>query len=161
MSGVNSACRRSHDGSDRDAPPITDRFALSIRQPWATLVVFGIKTIEIRKWSTRRTGQIYIHAGQQADRRDQGWRFVPPELREYCALRGGLVGRAVLEGCRKYLSRNHFAREAKLHRNLPEWFEEPAMHGFVLRDAEAIPFERFKGGLYFFKVPASEVALDD
>jgi len=36
---------------------------LSIRQPWATLVVKGIKDIENRTWKTDYRGKILIHAG--------------------------------------------------------------------------------------------------
>ena len=39
-------------------------FAISLLQPWASLVVMGIKTIETRSWSTRHRGQILIHASQ-------------------------------------------------------------------------------------------------
>ena len=35
-------------------------YALSIKQPWAALVVQGLKTIEIRRWPTARRGQILI-----------------------------------------------------------------------------------------------------
>ncbi len=36
--------------------------ALSLLQPWATLVVMGIKKIETRSWSTPYRGRILIHA---------------------------------------------------------------------------------------------------
>jgi activating signal cointegrator 1 len=36
--------------------------ALSLLQPWATLVVMGFKTIETRSWSTHHRGPILIHA---------------------------------------------------------------------------------------------------
>ncbi|WP_206002040.1 ASCH domain-containing protein [Paraburkholderia aromaticivorans] len=37
--------------------------ALSIRQPWAWLIVKGHKDIENRTWSTRFRGRVLIHAG--------------------------------------------------------------------------------------------------
>jgi hypothetical protein len=37
---------------------------LSIRQPWAGLIVAGIKDIENRSWSTSYRGPILIHAGK-------------------------------------------------------------------------------------------------
>ena len=37
--------------------------ALSLRQPWATLVAIGAKQIETRSWSTAYRGTIAIHAG--------------------------------------------------------------------------------------------------
>lgn len=36
--------------------------ALSIKQPWASLIAHGIKDIENRKWKTHFRGRIYIHA---------------------------------------------------------------------------------------------------
>ncbi len=37
---------------------------LSIRQPWAWLIVNGYKDIENRTWSTRFRGKVLIHAGK-------------------------------------------------------------------------------------------------
>lgn len=36
--------------------------ALSIKQPWASLIAHGIKDIENRTWKTKFRGTIYIHA---------------------------------------------------------------------------------------------------
>ena len=35
--------------------------ALSIKQPWASLIAHGIKDIENRTWATKFRGTIYIH----------------------------------------------------------------------------------------------------
>jgi len=37
--------------------------ALTIKQPWAQLIVDGIKDIENRTWKTNFRGRVYIHAG--------------------------------------------------------------------------------------------------
>ena len=37
--------------------------ALSIRQPWAYLIVNGIKDVENRTWHTDFRGRIFVHAG--------------------------------------------------------------------------------------------------
>ncbi len=36
--------------------------ALSIKQPWASLIVEGIKDVENRTWRTNFRGRIYVHA---------------------------------------------------------------------------------------------------
>ena len=36
---------------------------LTVRQPWAWLIVSGHKTIENRTWQTKYRGPLYIHAG--------------------------------------------------------------------------------------------------
>ncbi len=38
--------------------------ALTIRQPWASLIAAGVKTIETRSWSTKYRGPLAIHAGK-------------------------------------------------------------------------------------------------
>lgn len=40
----------------------TMKKALSIKQPWASLIAHGIKDIENRTWKTNFRGRIYIHA---------------------------------------------------------------------------------------------------
>ena len=44
--------------------------ALSIRQPWAWLIVTGNKDVENRTWPTNFRGRNYVHAGKQPD---SGW----------------------------------------------------------------------------------------
>lgn len=40
--------------------------ALSIKQPWASLIAHGIKDIENRTWRTNFRGKIYIHASSKS-----------------------------------------------------------------------------------------------
>jgi hypothetical protein len=40
---------------------------LSIRQPWAALILAGVKTVENRTWTTRWRGRILIHTGKRDD----------------------------------------------------------------------------------------------
>ena len=42
--------------------------ALSIKQPWAWLIVNGFKDIENRTWRTKIRGEFLIHAGIEADK---------------------------------------------------------------------------------------------
>jgi|HubBroStandDraft_1064217.scaffolds.fasta_scaffold388191_1 hypothetical protein len=39
--------------------------ALSLHQPWASLVALGVKTIETRSWSTKYRGPLAIHAAKR------------------------------------------------------------------------------------------------
>lgn len=62
--------------------------ALSIRQPWAELILQGRKTLELRSWTTHYRGRIYIHAAKQINREAcQLYGFDPCRL-----ARGALVG---------------------------------------------------------------------
>lgn len=42
--------------------------AITIHQPWATLIALGEKRFETRGWATKYRGPIAIHAGKQIDR---------------------------------------------------------------------------------------------
>jgi len=36
--------------------------ALSLREPWASFMIHGIKTIENRNWPTKYRGTVLVHA---------------------------------------------------------------------------------------------------
>jgi len=65
--------------------------ALSIRQPWAELILRGVKTIELRKWQTDYRGLLWLHAAKTFDPSAP----LPPNGEE--PFRGGFVGCAELE----------------------------------------------------------------
>ncbi|CAO3405512.1 ASCH domain-containing protein [Azospirillum palustre] len=39
--------------------------ALSVKQPWAELIMMGNKSIEVRSWTTDHRGPLFIHTGQK------------------------------------------------------------------------------------------------
>jgi hypothetical protein len=132
-------------------------YALSIKQPWAALVVAGRKTVEVRKWSTAIRGRVYIHAARVPDDRSEGWAQVPDELKPLSQLGGGLIGVADLTACLLYRTPAGFAADGPKHLNAPGWFEGPRMYGFVFRGAEPVPFTPRKGTVRFFTVDVPAV----
>ena len=44
--------------------------ALTLKQPWATLVAEGIKKYEFRSWKTNYRGKVLIHAGAGIDKQE-------------------------------------------------------------------------------------------
>lgn len=52
----------SHDMTNRH--PDRDMIALGVRQPWAELILRGVKTIEVRTVNTRQRGTIYLYASK-------------------------------------------------------------------------------------------------
>ncbi|WP_020468392.1 ASCH domain-containing protein [Zavarzinella formosa] len=132
--------------------PAIPNYALSIKQPWATLLVSGIKKIEIRLWPTTIRGPVFIHAAKIPDPRPEGWEYLTPELKLISELGGQLMGMAVLEECREYRTASEFTRDQHLHRNDPSWFQPPQMHGFVFRDPISIRPIRVPGNVRFFTV---------
>ena len=69
--------------------------ALTIKQPWAQLIVEGYKKFEFRSWKTKYRGKILIHAGMSLEK-DMVSRFKDYNL-EYTM--GAIVGEATLEDC--------------------------------------------------------------
>jgi hypothetical protein len=135
-------------------PARPPQYALSLKQPWATLLVHGLKTIEVRRWPPGRQGPILIHAAKVSDDRAEAWSHVPPELLEDAVrLVGGIIGSGHLTGYRKYASRAQFEADQKLHLNNPAWFEDRGLYGFVFTKLKPLPFRRFPGWMRFFPVP--------
>lgn len=123
-----------------DLPPI----ALSIRQPWAWLIVNGHKDIENRTWVTGFRGRFLVHAskGMTRDEYLDGLLMASEngiELPLFDDLpRGGIVGAVDLVGLAD--------RET---RPTSPWFVGPV--GFQLAGAVSLPFVPCKGALGFFK----------
>lgn len=117
--------------------------AISIRQPWAWLIVNGYKDIENRTWNTKYRGPVLIHAAQGLTRReyDEACAMVVdrmiqidiPELEDLD--RGGIVGIATITDC--------------VDASSSPWFFGPK--GFTLTDAKPLPFIGMKGKLSFFE----------
>ena len=42
--------------------------ALTIKQPWASLIALGEKQFETRSWATKHRGELAIHAGKSVDK---------------------------------------------------------------------------------------------
>lgn len=69
--------------------------ALTIKQPWASLIINGYKKYEFRTWKTNYRGKIYIHAGLSTDVSNKT-KFENYNL-EY--INGAIVGEAELVDC--------------------------------------------------------------
>jgi hypothetical protein len=128
------------------------RYALSLKQPWATLLVHGLKTIEVRRWPTARRGAILIHAARVPDERPEVWAKVPAQLLPAARLLGGIIGEGELTSCIEYRSRDAFAADRDRHLNDASWFEEPKLFGFLFANLKALPFRPYSGWMRFFEV---------
>ncbi len=124
--------------------------ALSIRQPWAWLIVNGHKDIENRDWPTPRRQSILVHAGKGMTRDEyegcldtidySGRKDII--LPAFEALeRGGIVGSVDFVDC--------------VQESESKWFF--GRYGFVLRNAAVLPFRPWKGQLGFFDVPNAAI----
>jgi ASCH domain len=131
-------------------------YALSLKQPWAALLVGAVKTIEVRRWPTARRGRILIHAARIPDNRPQAWSHVPPELESLAGQLGGILGSAELHSCGAYRSLEDFVADRDHHLNDPDWYEPPVLYGFRFRGAEVLPFHPYSGWMRFFPVDWDE-----
>jgi len=132
--------------------------ALSLKQPWAALLVSGLKTIEVRRWRTDRRGRVLIHAARVPDDRPEAWKHVPPELHEAARRVGGILGAGELVACLRYRSAEDFARDGAKHLNDPSWFAGPVLYGFTFTNLHALPFHPCPGWMRFFPVDLPEGA---
>lgn len=116
--------------------------ALSIKQPWAWLIIHGGKDIENRTWHTSFRGRFYVHASKSMTRRDYQFAAeyaakigvqVPPADQ---LLRGGIIGSVNLV-------------DSTSHHTSPWYMGEKAL---VLEDPKPLPFYQVKGQLGFFYV---------
>ena len=137
------------------------QYALSLKQPWAALLVHGRKTIEVRRWATTRRGPILIHAARVPDPRPEAWAQVPPELREAARLVGGVIGAADLTGVKAYRTVEAFVADQARHLNDPSWFQPPCLYGFLFANPRALPFRAYKGNVRFFTVEDLRREKDD
>lgn len=118
--------------------------ALSIRQPWAWLIVNNFKPIENRHWFTNFRGEFLIHAGKLPD---NGFEEICEDIADYFNIiipqrldYGGIIGKATLVDCVEF--------------SWSEWFTGP--YGFVLEDSQPLPFYPCRGQLKFFKPEITE-----
>jgi hypothetical protein len=127
-------------------------YALSLKQPWAALLVHGLKTIEVRRWPTARLGRVLIHAARVPDPQPLAWAWVPSELREDARRVGGIIGVGELTGCLAYREAEAFAADANRHLNDPTWFRPPVLYGFTFVNLSPLPFRAYPGWMRFFPV---------
>ena len=130
----------------------TTSYALSLKQPWAALMVHGHKSIEVRRWPTTRRGRILIHAARIPDSRPEAWKHVPKELEEAAGLLGGIIGEADLTGCVIYRTPEAFQKDQPRHLNEPDWFDGSILYGFTFANAVVLPYRKYPGWMRFFPV---------
>ncbi len=84
---------------------------ITIKQPWASLIVNNYKMYEFRSWKTKYRGKIYIHAGLSLEK-DMLDRFKEYDLEYVC---GAIIGEAELTDC--ILVDEKFDREIRIINN--------------------------------------------
>jgi hypothetical protein len=120
--------------------------ALSVRQPWAWLIVNGFKPLENRDWRIYQRGKILVHASKVCTRREYeaAVAFAQPLLPAGVAIprledlsRGGICGSVDIIGC--------------VTRSDSPWFV--GEYAAVLQNPRPTQFRPMAGRLGFFDVP--------
>ena len=68
---------------------------LTIKEPWASLIINGYKKYEFRSWKTKYRGKILIHAGMSLEK-DAAKRFKEYNLEYH---KGAIIGEATIIDC--------------------------------------------------------------
>ena len=123
---------------------------ISVRQPFAMLIVRGGKDIENRSWSTEYRGPLLIHAGvKPMSKSDWQWikdlvkwnhdrGIMAPDIIPADVQYGGIVGMVTLADV--------------VTESQSGWFDAGGF-GWVLTQPRLLPFHPCKGQLGFWDVP--------
>ena len=68
---------------------------LTIKQPWASLIVEGLKKYEFRSWKTNYRGKILLHAGLSLDK-NYSEKF---KNYNFNYIQGAIIGEAEITDC--------------------------------------------------------------
>lgn len=113
---------------------------LSLKQPFAELVVSGKKTIELRNWNTKFRGNFLIHASKSPDNQAmKKFGFTDLPL-------GFIVGKSKLVKVIEYKNEAEHKKDENKHLADSFW----GKFGFVLEDSERIKPVSAKGKLSFW-----------
>jgi hypothetical protein len=132
-----------------------NQLAISVRQPWAWLILHAGKDIENRSWPTQVRGRVLVHAAKGLTMEEWigAWEFARQAVQVHGMSaqelvgkvkglnydnieRGGIVGSVEIVNC--------------VSLSVSPWFEGP--WGFVLRNPQPVPFWPCRGALGFFQV---------
>jgi hypothetical protein len=115
--------------------------ALSLKQPYAELILQGRKKIELRKWNTNFRGEFLIHSSLIPDKtamRKFGFNDLPL---------GSIIGKANLVDVKKYVNDLDFFKDQNLHLANSDF----GSYGFVLSNVKRLDLIPAKGKLNFWE----------
>mgnify|MGYP001600792634 FL=1 len=102
--------------------------ALSLKQPFAELILQGRKKIELRKWNTKFRGTFLIHASKTPNwdaMREFGFKELPT---------GCIIGKARLSDVKRYESEEEHSKDRDLHLASTAWGD----YGFILENVQRV-----------------------
>lgn len=127
---------------------------LSIRQPWAELIVQGRKTLELRTWTVKYRGPLAIHASQTVEREACLAHGLDPDQ----VTTGAVIGVAALVEIVE-LDAASFAARRTEHLDDGPWTDSP-LYGWRLANPRTLPepeLARGRMGLFETPIAGSEI----
>ena len=125
---------------------------LSLKQPYADLLAFGEKTIELRKWNTKFRGEFLIHASKNID--IEACERLDIDIDKLTI--GAMIGSAFLYDVKEYSNQEEFNKDKQKHFSIVTKYFDGYKYGFLIRNArmfkKSIPYP---GKLRFFEVEDS------
>jgi hypothetical protein len=126
--------------------------ALTLRQPWAYLIIHGPKRIENRRWNTHFRGRFFIHTSKIHTQKDH-------DLAEAVASRYWV--RLPKRGSPAYQC-GGIIGSVELVDVMPRWSPDvdwkfEGQYGFVLQDPRPVDFIPCNGRLNFWTVPEDDL----
>ena len=120
---------------------------LSLKQPYAELLVSGKKTIEVRKWNTKFRGRFLVHASKSID--EEACKRL--KIDQSKLVTGAIVGKANLYDVVSYQSKKSFLKDKNKHFASSN-YDNPK-YGFLVNQTNRfeIPIP-IRGKLGFFNV---------
>jgi hypothetical protein len=85
--------------------------ALSLKQPYAELLVSGRKTIEIRKWNTKFRGLFLVHASKNVNNEACTRLNIDPNI----LTTGAIIGQTILSAVKIYQNEGSFIKDNSKH----------------------------------------------
>lgn len=120
---------------------------ISIRQPYAELLVSGKKTIELRNWNTNFRGQFLIHASKNVDTEALESLGVDYKMLTY----GAIIGTAILFDVKQYKNKAELEIDKNKHYADIKNFGF-RKYGFMVKNAKRLSSVPYRGQLNFFEV---------
>ena len=115
--------------------------ALSLKQPYAELILQGRKKIELRTWNTKFRGKFLIHASKVPNKESMekfNFKEIPT---------GVIVGEAELIDVKHYETDKEFNKDKNLHQATKGW----GSYGFILKNVKRIKPIPVNGKLNFWE----------
>ncbi len=109
---------------------VTVMKCLSLKQPYAELIVSGKKTIEVRKWNTKFRGHFLVHASKNIN--EEACKRL--KIDQAKLVTGAIVGKANLYNVICYGSKNSFLKDKNKH-FAGSNYENPK-YGFLVNQAK-------------------------